>query len=88
MSDPANPDEGHPMRGWHLDKRVPIALIAAIAMQSGVFGIWVGTISSRVTALESRQERLDDIRDRTIRLETLAEAIIQRLDRQESRGNQ
>jgi hypothetical protein len=35
-------------QGWHLDKRVPIAIITAIAVQT--FGIvwWAATLSARV----------------------------------------
>ena len=34
--------------GWHLDKRVPIALIAGLFLQAATFGWWASQINSRV----------------------------------------
>ncbi len=48
---------------WHLDKRIPVALILGIMAQTVVIGAWVGSIQSRVTAIESRQDdNMDAIR--------------------------
>ena len=41
---------------WHLDKRVPIALIFAITMQSGAAVWWAAGISERMEQIERRQE--------------------------------
>lgn len=41
-----------PRENWHLDKRVPIALIAALAIHAGV-GIWYAAkFDSRLTTVE------------------------------------
>jgi len=40
---------------WHLDKRIPIALVFAILVQTAGIGIWVGTLQSRVSSIEARQ---------------------------------
>ncbi|MBX9596137.1 MAG: hypothetical protein K2X46_17360 [Roseomonas sp.] len=40
-----NPDDREP---WHLDKRVPIALILAVAVQTAGMVWWAGQLSARV----------------------------------------
>lgn len=47
---------------WHLDKKVPIALIGALLLQTAGFGIWMGSMQERVATVEAWQtknERLD-----------------------------
>jgi hypothetical protein len=39
-------------RDWHLDKRVPIAMICALLGQTFVIGWWTSSIDSRVASLE------------------------------------
>ena len=51
---------------WHLDKRVPIALIAGLLLQAAGFGWWAAAIDARVTS---------NARDIT-RVERQIEAII------------
>lgn len=55
---------------WHLDKRVPIALIFAILVQTAAIFMWVGALSSRVSELEIKANRAMDIGDRVIRVES------------------
>lgn len=43
-------------RQWHLDKRVPIALIFAIFMQSAAAVWWAAGINERMDQIERRQE--------------------------------
>lgn len=38
--------------GWHLDKRVPVALIVAILLQTFGFGFWLATQNARIERLE------------------------------------
>lgn len=71
--------EGVPVRHWTLDKRIPIALLVTIAVQTGGVVWWASTISSRVTALESRQEATSDIPGRVIRLETIVPSLSDQL---------
>lgn len=85
MTDPANPDE-NPMKGWHLDKRVPLALIVALAIQTGTFGFWLGSVQSRVDELERRTQVNDEVRERLVRVETLLEGLVSRMDRRERDG--
>jgi len=41
---------------WHLDKRVPIAMIFAIIIQTGGAFWWAANISNRVEQLEDDRE--------------------------------
>ena len=40
---------------WHLDKRVPIGLIAAILMQTIALGFWMGSLDSRISSIEGNR---------------------------------
>ena len=60
---------------WHWDKRVPVALIVTIAIQTGVFVFWAGTLSQRVTHLEMQDSLNRPQSDRIVRLETRMENI-------------
>ena len=37
---------------WHLDKRLPVGIILAIVLQTGVLGVYLGRLDNRVTAIE------------------------------------
>lgn len=37
---------------WHLDKRIPLALIGAILIQTGAAFWWASSINERVSSLE------------------------------------
>ncbi|MEO9648831.1 MAG: hypothetical protein ABJ360_22595 [Roseobacter sp.] len=39
-------------RAWHLDRRVPLALIVTIAMQTSAAGWFMSSLESRVAELE------------------------------------
>jgi hypothetical protein len=41
--------------GWHLDRRVPIAIILAIVGQTVLGGIWIGRMETRIESLEEWQ---------------------------------
>lgn len=43
---------------WHLDKKVPLALIGAIVLQAVVVGAWTTSISARVSATENKASEL------------------------------
>lgn len=46
-----------PTEHWHLDKRVPIAFILAIVMQTIGAVYWAGVQSERVDAIETQVNR-------------------------------
>lgn len=65
-------DDGTSMR-WHLDKRVPISIIATMILQAAL-GVWfVSKLESRVVALETaraeqraEQRERDDRQDKAV----------------------
>ena len=54
---------------WTLDRRVPVALILSIVLQSAGLFMWVGALTSRVSELETKAVRSIDAGDRVISLE-------------------
>ena len=44
---------------WHLDKRVPVALIVTIAMQTMLAIWWAAALSGDVAALQASDQRQD-----------------------------
>jgi hypothetical protein len=64
---------------WHLDKKVPIALIVAIALQSGGVMWWVGSSSQRLDQNERQVTALAPqvtaTAEKIIRVESKLEAI-------------
>ncbi len=46
--------------GWHLDKKVPIALIIAIIVQTAVAVAFIARLDSRVSHLEEADSRAAD----------------------------
>lgn len=70
-----------PKEHWALDKRIPLALILAIGIQTAGAIWWAATINSRVGVLEERLDAMTDQRDRIIRVETILERIETKLDR-------
>jgi hypothetical protein len=60
---------------WHLDKKVPIALIAAICMQTAGIVWWGATTSERLNALERKADAAAPQAERLARVETKVEAI-------------
>ena len=60
-------------QSWHVDRRVPIALITAIMIQSGGAIWWAATTTGRLSAIEtlvnsSMNNRLNRIEDKLDRL--------------------
>lgn len=45
--------------GWHLDKKVPIALILAMLVQTATIVWWASAITARVGTLEAKAVRGD-----------------------------
>ena len=63
------------MRHWHLDKRVPIAMIVAIAMQSFGAVWWASGVNQRVVALETAWTTSAPQADRLSRVEVKVETV-------------
>lgn len=58
------------MTGWHLDKKVPLALLAAILAQAFVLGAWVSNVEARVSSVEITTAQFTEYQKQTI--DTLA----------------
>lgn len=74
----------HDPQHWTLDKRIPIAIIIAIAAQTAGGGYWLGQLSLRVTKNEQALDRKLNDGDRLTRLEVKMDNIndsIQRLEK-------
>lgn len=66
-------------REWHLDKKVPIAVILTILLQTGAFVWWGARIDQRVEILErsdsARLPQADRLTRVEVKLEGLQEGI-------------
>ena len=60
---------------WHLDKRIPIALIATIIVQTMAAVWWAGTSSARLDHIERRVDQMTPQAERIVRMETKIENI-------------
>lgn len=75
---------------WHLDRRVPLALIVTIVVQTGGLVWWASSLSERVNTLERQAVTSAPQGDRLTRVEVKIEAIqegvteIKRLIRRET----
>jgi len=81
---------------WHLDKRVPLALIILILVQTGSAIWWAAAVSGSISAIEKRVDFLDEVNrrqydlmsaDRSANLQTAKqlarlEGLLQSIDRQ------
>lgn len=69
---------------WHLDKRIPIALIITILLQTGGAIWWASSTSTRLQAVE-RTLQSDGATARLARLEVQMDAVLNSLERMERR---
>jgi len=60
---------------WRLDRHVPVALVITILLQTGAALIWSGAAAERLSALELRSGRTDEVVERTARLEEQSNAM-------------
>lgn len=68
---------------WHLDRRVPIALILVLIGQTFGLGWWASSISSRVDQIEIRMAEQGDVKGRIGMVETHLVYIRESLARME-----
>lgn len=64
---------------WHLDKRVPIAMIAAIVIQTTGIIWWAASMQAQVNANSREIQEQSDTRERLVRIETILERLERRL---------
>jgi Tfp pilus assembly protein PilO len=67
--------DGPVSRHWHLDKRVPIALILTLLVQTGGVAWWMATTSERISVLKERLDAISPQADRLTRVEVNIEDI-------------
>jgi hypothetical protein len=60
---------------WHLDKKIPIAIIVALALQTGGAFWWAGKADERLTAVERKVDLAAPQGDRLTRVETRLESV-------------
>ena len=76
------PMETNVANEWHLDKRVPLALIMTVIVQTAVLGVWVGSIQQRVQQNEQAIAESADTAERLARIEAILERVERRLDQE------
>lgn len=62
---------------WHLDKRIPVTLIATLVIQTVAIGIWLGTLQARLNYVENALDRRDSDASRL----AVVESTVTNLDR-------
>lgn len=60
---------------WHLDRKVPVAIIVALMMQTAGVVWWGATASERLNALERKVDLAAPQADRLTKVETRLEAV-------------
>ena len=70
---------------WHLDKRVPIALILAILIQTAGALTWAGAATERINQLERQATGGSDLGERAARLEEQVAFTREQLERIEEK---
>jgi endonuclease/exonuclease/phosphatase family metal-dependent hydrolase len=61
-SDLANTENKEP---WHFDKRIPVALLFTLLVQTFLAGALIARMDSRITELETRARSLEEWKDGT-----------------------
>lgn len=74
MGDDMNQD-----RFWHIEKKIPVALIFSMALQTGGFIWWAARVDVRVDSLEARALASAPQVERIIRVETKLETVIENI---------
>ena len=64
----ASPQQNH-ASPWHLDRRVPLALIIALLIQGASGLIWAGRAAQRISHIEERAVLIHAVSERIARLE-------------------
>jgi len=87
MTAPAPQTSPQPTQ-WHLDKKVPVALIVALAIHAFSSIWWAATINTRVTNIENMADKQPAVAERVTRVEVevknntkLLEKVDGKLDR-------
>lgn len=66
---------------WTVDRKVPLALIVTILIQTGTFIWWASSLSERVNTLERERAATAPQADRLVRVEVHLESVQRGIDR-------
>jgi len=66
---------------WHLDRRVPLALIMAILIQTAGALTWAGAATERINQLERQVTEGGDLGERTEEHSVFMRAALERIER-------
>lgn len=69
------------MSGWHLDKKVPLALIGVLLLQTFGIGWWSSDVSARTTQAEKSIAQLQEFQMESV-------AVLSRLDERTGKLNE
>jgi len=72
-----------------MTRRLPAAVLVAVAVQAAAALMWAGGASARIAALEARAERQGTVIERLARLEEQAaatRAVLERIERRMEAG--
>ena len=72
---------------WQIDKKVPVALIFTLLIQTAGFAFWMGQLSIRIDQLESQNLRYSTNSDRLTRLEVRIDSLTEAVRGLSSRVN-
>lgn len=72
---------------WRLDRRVPLALVFAVILQTGLTLVWAGSAAERLDTLEGNAIERSELLERTTRLEERTRNIEAMVTRIEARLN-
>lgn len=64
---------------WHLDKKVPVALITALIIQTAAAIWWASGVEARVKVLEAQLITFAPQPERLARVETKIETVLQNI---------
>ena len=70
---------------WGFDRKIPLVLIVALAVQTGGALMWAGGEARRISELELRLDRQSGVAERLARLEAGADATRAALARIEAK---
>ena len=62
---------------WHLDRRVPLAVLIVLAVQTGGFFWWAGATNERMAAAERAIAANASAADRLTRVEVKVDTIVE-----------
>lgn len=61
--------------GWHIDRRIPLAVVVMLMMQMAALVIWATQLEARVTGLEQAGGDMRRVAERLARLEERMEGL-------------